>query len=94
MRLFKFIKKYTKDKEYINTKMNFEDQLNEIRNPIIQEFFKNRNLLKFIKTHINIENLCDKNKDKDLSIFQTFSEINTYILEDDVIKKYINEMKT
>jgi hypothetical protein len=44
--------------------MNFEGQINEIRVPCIINYFKDKNLLNFLKMHINIDNLLQNYKNK------------------------------
>ena len=56
--------------------IQFEEQINEIRVPCIIDYFKDKNLLNFLKTHINIHNLLQnfKNKTKNILSTQSFYE--------------------
>lgn len=49
----------------------FEEQLNEIKVPCIIDYFKDKNLLNFLKIHINIDNLLQsyKNNHKEKKSF-------------------------
>jgi len=79
--------------------MDFEDQLTEIRNSNVKQYFLNRNLLKFITTHINIENLYNNNisnnnnNDNNDNIIDIFNKMDKCV-EDDKIKNGINNIKT
>ena len=51
----------------------FEEQINEIRVPCIMDYFKDKNLLNFLKTHINIDNLLQNFKNKTTNILDKTS---------------------
>lgn len=77
---------------------NFEEQINEIRVPCIIDFFKDKNLLNFLKMHINIDLLLQsyKNKTKNSIEKKSFCELILDIekLTDDIlIKELISTIK-
>lgn len=77
---------------------NFEEQLDEIRVPCIIDYFKDKNLLNFLKMHINVDNLLQnyKNKNKnvlnDKSLCETLGEMED-LIDDILIKELISTIK-
>ena len=73
----------------------FEEQINEIRVPCIIDYFKDKNLLNFLKMHINIDNLLQsyKNKNKNKIDKKSFCEKITEIEQftDDILIKELFE---
>lgn len=70
--------------------INFEQQLNELRRPCIMSYFKNKSVLDFMKTYINIDILIsnysdNNNNNNSKSIFEKLIEINE--LTDNVLVK-------
>lgn len=74
------------DKEY---SLNFEKQLDEIRRPSIISYFKDKNILNFMKKYINVDLLIgdykNDNINKDNTIFEKLIEIND--LTDNILVK-------
>lgn len=77
------------DQEIKEEVFNFEQQLNELRIPCIMSYFKNKNILDFMKKYINIDiliNNCGNNYDNDKkTIFEKLAEINE--LTDNILVK-------
>lgn len=79
---------------------NFNEQLDEIRIPCIIDYFKDKNLLNFLKMYINIDNLIqsynNKNKNKNslekTSLCEKLIEIDN-LTDDVLIKELINTIK-
>lgn len=69
--------------------LNFEKQLNEIRRPSIMSYFKDKNILNFMKKYINVDLLIgdykNENINKDNTIFEKLIEIND--LTDNILVK-------
>jgi hypothetical protein len=76
----------------------FEEQIDEIRVPCIIDYFKDKNLLNFLKMHINIDNLLQsyKNKSKNpnetKSLYEKLIDIET-LTDDILIKELISTIK-
>ena len=69
--------------------LSFEKQLNEIRRPSIMSYFKDKNILEFMKKYINVDLLIgdykNDNINKDNTIFEKLIEIND--LTDNILVK-------
>jgi len=69
--------------------LSFEKQLNEIKRPSIMSYFKDKNILNFMKKYINVDLLIgdykNDNINKDNTIFEKLIEIND--LTDNVLVK-------
>ena len=66
------------------SQLTFEEQINELHKPCVKSYFKDKNILKFLKTYINIDMLLnnyhvnDENNSKienNISIFEKLLEI-------------------
>lgn len=79
--------------KYEEMTMKFEDQLNEVRIPCIMEYFKDRNMLNFLKSYINIDCLFQSFHAKDTGTFSgKLMEIEK-MTENALIIELINSIK-
>lgn len=76
--------------------LNFEEQINELRRPCIREHFKDKNILNFLKTYINIDMLLNKYRETatndNTSILKSLQDINDST-ENVLIKELVCSIK-
>lgn len=77
---------------------NFEEQLDEIRVPCIIDFFKDKNLLNFLKMHINMAHLLENYNNKTTNCIEKKTLCEKLIemenlTENVIVKELINTIK-
>lgn len=79
--------------------LTFDEQIEELNKPCVKNYFRDKNILKFLKTYVNIDMLLNNyhttgNTDKgdNISIFEKLVEINQ-LTENVLVKELVYSIK-